>query len=169
MKLKERVFEIPKYKGACIYAIVNVEDLKIYVGSTRNAQKRARNHEYCIRSKQHVVKGINEDAEKRFDFVILQKLSDETPSWLIQTIEKMFMLIISSNGWKLYNIHPKKHIGSYRDMCVDIAQDFVHQNRTKERFEKAFKEMYGIDSWFIKAMKPSNRIKAITEDMNKGE
>ena len=167
MKLKEKVFEVPKYKGACIYAIVNIEDLKIYVGSTKNAQKRARNHEYCIRNRQHVVKEINEDAEKRFDFVILQKVSSDTQTWLLHVLEKMFMLVISSNGWKLYNVQPKC-VGDYRGMCVDIAQTFVGENNTRNKFEKSFKQKFGIDSWIIKAMKPSNRIKAIAEDM-KGE
>lgn len=146
-----------------MYAIINIEDMKAYVGATKNAKTRAMNHAHHISTKSHSVEAINSDADKDFKFIILQKMDKNTPSWLLHAVEKMYMVIIACDGFALYNTQPQCSIGSYKDMCADIGQSFIYHNRTSENFRKAFRDEYGAETWHFKAKKPENRIKEAME------
>jgi hypothetical protein len=163
--LKRELFEMPDYEGAGVYALVNIVDFKAYIGASKKIKNRARSHENAIKTKTHCNKGINEDSEKHFKFIVLQKVDKEVEPWILHLLEKMYMLEMSCLGFELYNIQPQRSVGSYKDMCIDIAQDVIYNNGTKQRIETEIKEKYGANTWHLKARKPENR--AINETMER--
>lgn len=107
-------FEIPKYSGCGIYAIVSVEDFKCYVGSTSNIKNRAYHHKAALKSGKHTNKGLQKahDEKKILRFIILQKLDSDINKDILLLLEYFYMLQMRYKCFGLYNEVPKSgHYG----------------------------------------------------------
>lgn len=102
-------FEIPKYSGCGIYAIVSVEDFKCYVGSTSNIKNRAYHHKTALKSGKHTNKGLQKahDEKKILRFIILQKVDKDINKDVLLLLEYFYMLQMRYKCFGLYNEVPK--------------------------------------------------------------
>lgn len=105
--MQEKIFDIPEYNGAGIYAIVNKDDKRVYVGQSSNIRNRAIQHHNALINGNHQNQFLNFDRKKRFKFVILDKLYSTT---ILTVFEKIYMISFEECGWQLYNIQPKKTV-----------------------------------------------------------
>ncbi len=93
-----------KYNGQGIYAIVNIRDLKVYIGSTDNIRARGKNHECTLKAGQHPNKELQKDYNdnKKLDFVLLEKTNYYDNRRLFS--EYCYMYEMLQDDFKLYNI-----------------------------------------------------------------
>lgn len=149
---KNKVFEIPDYDGAGIYAIVNIEDFGVYVGSSRNIRTRAMQHEKAMRDRKHTVADLNQDGAN--DFLILCKTEKDIENWKLRTLEWLYMLCFKER-FKLYNQAPKDKStnGFYRDITLNLIAGL----NIRDEVENKILERYGNHSWDLRNRKPENR------------
>lgn len=96
------MFEIPEYNGAGIYAIFNINNKNVYVGSSRNIKQRALSHRCNITSGTHGNPKLREDSKAGHDFafIILEKAGRDID---LLTAEDLYMLVFVYRGYTLYN------------------------------------------------------------------
>ena len=145
----DKFFEIPKYKGAAVYGIVNIADMKIYIGVTQNVRNRAMQHLHTLKRNKHANKGLQADCEKGLRFIILYKLSDEDKKHP-QMVEQIYMLAALGQGYELYNDAMKMGEEHLRNNIL-FAVNWMFQ--PKEHIEKSIKEEYGIHTWDLRRTK----------------
>lgn len=93
-----------KYDGFGVYAIVNIEKMKCYIGSSRNVFKRAKNHKSCLKHQKHHIKELQEDYNNHceLDFIVLIKSNHKNDRiLLLQEYTAMFSVL--KEGFDLYN------------------------------------------------------------------
>lgn len=85
---RKDLFKIPNYSGCGVYAIVNAEDFKCYVGISRNISKRAKSHLQALKSGKHPNLNLQKDANKNLRFVILHRFGDKSREYLPKELQK---------------------------------------------------------------------------------
>lgn len=75
--IKEKVFDIPIYCGSGVYAIVNRNKMKAYIGKSGNIKYRAIEHEKKIREGKHEIEELSNDRNDELAFIILHKVYDK--------------------------------------------------------------------------------------------
>lgn len=150
----KNIFKIPKEKTPCVYAIINAYDMKIYIGSTKNAHKRALQHSFELKSGKHGNKELQEDINKGLKFSILYELK-ECEIEHIKVLEKLYMFQSLEKGFKLYN---KLGFTDKGKLEKDIAYDFCISYKTSENFEKVFRKTFNANSWHLKNVIYRNKL-----------
>lgn len=150
---KNEVIEIPNYDGAGIYAIINIEDFGVYVGSSHNIRKRAIQHGSAMKSKYHTIEQLNKDGA--FDFVVLAEFGADYEEWQLRVHEWMYMYCFKEKGFKLYNKYPKPQ--TKEKFFDDIALDTIRGLKIRDVIENKVHDMYGVHSWYLKIRKSENR------------
>lgn len=116
-------FNIPKDKSPCIYGIINPIDMKIYIGATKNVNKRARLHKSQLKAGKHPNKELQKDVNKGLRFFIIYKIPQEQLEY-IYVYEKLFMIKAIKTSCKLYNI---VGVGTQEKMEHDIVTDLIYK------------------------------------------
>jgi group I intron endonuclease len=135
------MFKIPEYKGIGIYAIINTDNKKVYIGSSCKIRTRALAHSGNLKNGTHSCKQLNIDYKNgnNFVFIILEKLPSNE-SLLIH--EYIYMLLFRDLGFNLYNRE------SWNQLVNHIAYHFLGNKR--KYFEKAFIERFKKPYWAVK-------------------
>lgn len=134
--MNKQYFKIPNYTGACIYAIVNLRDVKMYIGQTTNARRRAKQHYRELKNGIHTNPEMLEDRELLI-FCIIEKIDKQNENYL-GILEKLYMHECFSSGVLLYNrqmadgLETLEHI-----ICFDIKQSKDIYYKFKTGFEKS--------------------------------
>lgn len=134
MKLKN--FTIPQYQGAGIYAIINYDEAKIYIGKTSNIKRRAEQHKKALETGTHPNYFLSKDSTKKLCFLVLRKVP-ENYKWLLNLLEKLYMYQSLDSGFTLYNIQGCE---SPVDIRINIVFEVLYTFGIRERFEKAISE-----------------------------
>lgn len=145
----EKIFTIPKYEGSGIYAIVNIEKGKVYIGATSSIRTRALLHESQLRNGCHGNKNLSQDIGDKLDFLILCKTNKSISKDELLILEKLYMLYIKKQGFELYNTNPKENM-----TCEEIV-DFVVRKidsfaKIQKNIRKSFKSKYHKHIWMLK-------------------
>lgn len=156
----ENIFKVPNYDGCGIYAIVNVQKMMCYIGSTGNIKKRALEHINSLKRNKHSNKILQEDYNNgaNIDFIILEKIHEEVEKDFLIAKEKMYMLSAIDNSFSIYNLLPRTECKNQRDwICSHLLWYFMKEYNTKENLMNAFKEKYGVAPAYMKSRKEENR------------
>ena len=148
-------FNIPDYCGAGIYAIINSQDFKCYVGSSKNIALRAVQHKTALNAGNHPNKKLQKDCDKKLRFVILQKFEDISDKEL-RIAEKVYMIGMMLENFKLYNISPSS-AKTREDIAYSISCDLMRILHTSERISDSIKNEYGVKPGYLYYRKPENR------------
>ncbi len=154
------MFDIPKYDGCGIYAIINVHKMMCYIGSSGNIKRRAEDHRNALKRNRHANKALQSDYNNgaRFDFVILEKIVDDVAKDFLIAKEKMYMLSALDNCFSIYNLLPKTESESQREwICTHLLWYFTRKYNTKETLIECFKEKYGVTPAYMKNRSEENR------------
>lgn len=135
-----------KYRGAGIYAIVNADEMKIYVGQAKNIQRRACDHKHDLKTGEHANPKLNLDREKDLRFIILQKVPKEY-EWLLNLMEKTYMLQVLENGFELYNV---QNCESKDNIENSITFESKWAFKAKDNLDKSFYNEYLYHTWYFK-------------------
>lgn len=156
-RTEDDFFEIPKYSGFGIYAIVSVEDFKCYVGSTSNIKNRAYQHKTSLKAGTHINKGLQKahDDKKILRFIILQKVDSGIDKDIILLLEYFYMLQMRYKCFGLYNEIPKS--GNYRKqdevLKAHILGRISRILRASENIESALEKECGSKSGYLRNAK----------------
>ena len=60
----------PENRNGGIYAIINKDNGRIYIGQTENLRKRAKAHVNLLKAGNHYCKDLQEDYDNNFNFKI---------------------------------------------------------------------------------------------------
>lgn len=139
-----RDFIIPRYSGAGIYAVINIDKMIAYVGQSHNINNRARQHYNAIKNKTHNIEEINRDSEDNFIFTVLYKIpKTEVTKEKLDLYEKLFMLGMLDNGLYLYN---KQNVSEYGDekflLCWYICSDLMSDIGVRDSIKDVFYNKY---------------------------
>ena len=84
------LFEIPETESNGVYAILNAEENRVYVGQTSNLRKRATQHMNALKSGNHQNILLNFDRNKKFYFkIILENVKNPEILPFLEKIYKM--------------------------------------------------------------------------------
>lgn len=106
------LFEIPETESNGVYAIINAEENRAYVGQTSNLRKRATQHMNALKNGNHQNILLNFDRKKKFYFkIILENVKNPE---ILPFLEKVYMQEYINSGYQLYNLSPKNSLKSCR-------------------------------------------------------
>lgn len=106
------LFEIPETESNGVYAILNAEENRVYVGQTSNLRKRATQHMNALKNGNHQNILLNFDRNKKFYFkIILENVKNPE---ILPFLEKIYMQVYINLGYQLYNLSPKNSLKSCR-------------------------------------------------------
>lgn len=141
------MIKIPDYTGAGVYAIMNLNNKKVYVGSSQNIRERALSHRHNIAKKIHSNPGIRDDSGKghTFAFTILEKAM---PGSDLLTAECLYMLVFVYRGYTLYNCD------NLKDVEHRILNRYIFD---KDRaLDKLFMSQFGTSIGFLRTRCTAN-------------
>ena len=147
--MRKKYYKIPKYKGAAIYGIINIEDMKIYIGNTTDAHKRALQHMHMLETGTHYNSRLQSDSDKSLRFVILYKIPDAEIKFG-KLLEKIYMMESVNKGYNLYNIQCADDLGKLKK---SIILDCVYYFGVSDKMEDAIYKEYHTHTWHIKNTK----------------
>lgn len=156
-RTEDDFFEIPKYNGCGIYAIVSVEDFKCYVGSTSNIKNRAYHHKTALKSGKHPNKGLQKahDEKKILRFIILQKVDNDINKDVLLLLEYFYMLQMRYKCFGLYNEVPKS--GYYGRQDEVLKSHILGRINgilcASKNIESALEKEYGSKSGYLRNTK----------------
>lgn len=140
-KQRSNFFKIPVYKGAGIYAIMNREKMSVYIGQTTDINARAKQHDEQLTSKTHVNKALQQDADNgtKLNFIVLQRLPEDTKENELKLLEKLFMLDFVNSGFVLYN----QTMNTRENLMVNIILEISKGYHISEIISDAYMLEYG--------------------------
>lgn len=152
---RKDLFKIPNYSGCGVYAIVNAEDFKCYVGISRNISKRAKSHLQALKSGKHPNLNLQKDANKNLRFVILHRFDDISKEHL-KIAEKVYMICMMRNDFGLYNISPST-AKTVNDLSYCVVCDIMSILKPHEHIDNSIQAEYGVKTGYLHCRKPQNR------------
>jgi predicted GIY-YIG superfamily endonuclease len=99
--------ELPS--GPAVYAFENLEDGKLYIGSSSNAYRRVQHHLYLLRIGKHRNRYLQRAYEKhrgKFPVFTLEALADCTLQELLRAEQRWISALPTTEPEHGYNIHP---------------------------------------------------------------
>ena len=112
MNISSERFEITtREKTPCIYAILNNQNYKVYVGQSRHPDRRACQHIFSLKNGTHQNLEMQKDFDKghNFSFCRLKTYSEDEDETM-RFYELKYMKIFRENGFELYNSETDKQI-----------------------------------------------------------
>ena len=140
--IKEKVFDIPIYCGSGVYAIVNRNKMKAYIGKSGNIKYRAIEHEKKIREGKHEIEELSNDRNDELAFIILHKVYDKNEE-LLSLLEELYMFTFSKNGFYLYNKNGAGYYKNFSEIALGICARLSSYFYTKENMMDGYFEKFG--------------------------
>lgn len=131
--------EVPDVKVGGVYALINTDKNKIYIGESNNIRSRAKAHINLLKAGKHINKGLQQDYNngENFDFVVLQVIPGAFNSEKRLCIEDYYIECCRIQKIELYNNNDKNTkesffiLASRNDNTLnDIIKKYrIHENR----------------------------------------
>lgn len=158
------IIKIPKYNGCGVYAIVNIVEFKVYIGSSYDVHRRLQVHLSKLTNGKHSIAELQKDFNNDFRFILLYECDKNIEKEDLLEKEYIFMLQFIERGFSLYNTQPfetcKKHKISAREViCKHIANRVIYKYYGIA--DKKIKSEFGSNPWCIKSMPKENRKKLL--------
>ena len=169
-KTEDDFFEIPKYAGCGVYAIISIEDFKCYVGSTSNIKTRAYHHKTALITGKHTNRGLQEahDEKKILRFIILQRIECDIDKDVLLMLEYFYMLQMKYKCFDLYNEVPKT--GCYKNQIealkINVLGKLDGIISASKNIEKSLEKECGSKSGYLR--KTKYREWGARREINKG-
>lgn len=114
-------FEIPEFKGAGVYVIINKTTGMCYVGQSEDIYMRFRVHKRLLKTRKHYCKNLQADYDNgcRFKCLVLKEISRYDRHRLLM-YEDYFIMCLRSRDVKLYNTD--KHNQTANDFFIRASQ-----------------------------------------------
>lgn len=145
-------YRIPGTESGGIYAIVNIEDMRAYVGKAKNLKSRAAQHYSSIESGKHVNKKMVQDKNK-LHFIVMCESNDAKE---LDLLEKVYMYEFSVSGFELYNLTS----GTNKEKSIQAILWSIEQlYHSGENTRNAIKEEFGQHIGILQRTKKENRDK----------
>ena len=158
--VEERLFDVPDYEGCGIYAILNLRQMKCYIGASHNIKLRATQHKISLKNGKHANKLLQEDFNKgeKFDFLIICKLDADIPKNDLIAIEKIYMITAMDERFSIYNLIPKTNSRKQKEwIYVHLIAYLTGKYNTRENFVGAFLNVFKTTPAHMNHRKPDNR------------
>ena len=110
---------IPKYNGAGVYAIINKEEKKVYIGISNNIRNRILKHNSDLKKGIHINKKLNNDRRKKLNVVILEKIPELNER--NNLLEYVYMSWFYEMKFEMYNEQPKNCLNGKISFSQHIA------------------------------------------------
>ena len=115
--------------GPAVYAFENIEDRKLYIGSSINARRRVQHHLFQLRHGKHHNRYFQRAYDKhggdKFQIFVLDALPPDCTSRHLLEVEQQWISTLSTTDPELgYNIHPTAIASDY----VAPAQERLQQS-----------------------------------------
>lgn len=95
----QQFLNIPDYNGAAVYCIENIQNHKIYIGSTIHLHSRIKNHIYGLKNNRHHSKKLQADYNNGDKFEVYYTASKKEGAAAELEVKKWeHILIISQNA-----------------------------------------------------------------------
>lgn len=96
-----------KYNGPGVYAIIDIYNFKVYIGSSQNVLLRGKNHLSLLKRKKHNIKELQKDYDNKndFDFILIEKANCSTRKRLLK--EYCYIYLMIKEGFSIYNSYGK--------------------------------------------------------------
>jgi len=144
------LIEIPKTNYPGIYALVNLENGKCYVGKTSNLRKRISQHLSQLKAGKHQNRAMQEDYNTGYIFksVILEEFKEDIESRDLYKAENFYITLYKSieeeHGYNSYKQTAHLPYDSIRKMIAwqtveEILEDV--KKKVNREVEKAFEEI----------------------------
>lgn len=105
MRHKSNIIVYPENKNGGIYAIINKDNGKVYIGETQNIRHRSKAHISLLKSGKHTCKALQEDYDSDSKIEIIEML--EIPGkWSADKrlcAEDYYIACLQEKGVELYN------------------------------------------------------------------
>lgn len=129
-----------KDKTPCIYAIINNENNRVYVGESKTPIRRMEQHIIGLKSKTHPNKELQSDFNKGHTFVFcrLKDYTEDEPETM-RYYELERMSIYRQNGIELYNSETDEQINNLlRFNSSDWKMHCLMERKRDEYYRKYF-------------------------------
>lgn len=142
--VKERFTTTTKDKNPCIYAIINNNNFRIYVGESKKPMIRFAQHESTLKAGVHANKELQRDYDNGDSFTFL-KLRDyeEDETETIRYYELLCMDMCREKGIELYNSETPEQVK--RLLKYESSEYRLHclmENKRDEYYKKYFGVTY---------------------------
>ena len=113
-----------------VYAIINKKKNKIYIGQSRNIEKRWKDHRNCL----DIDVDIKNDGEENFDFIIIEKVKDKK---LLHKREQYWIEHYNAEKNNNYYNKPRQHSDETKQKMKEAKLGISRPNETKIKMSKA--------------------------------
>ena len=134
-----------EYNGPGIYALINVYNLAVYIGSTRQISRRKKQHFRDLRKNKHANRKVQEYYKTGiFRFVVIQKLPESISDFELHHLEKLYIYDFCCRGGYDVCNHEADNLNGLKDL---IFSEVLYDSQVYKKMNIAFKNEYGIDTW----------------------
>lgn len=156
--------QIPKYDGCGVYAIVNIVEFKVYIGSSHDVHRRFQVHLSKLKNGKHSIAELQKDFNDDFRFIVLHECDKNIAKDDLLDKEYIFMLQFIERGFSLYNTQPFESCKRYKMSARAVVCEHI-ANRVIYKYygiaDKKIKNEFGTNPWCIKSMTKEGRKKLL--------
>ena len=141
-KVERRFTITTKDENPCIYAIINNNNFRIYVGESKKPMIRFAQHESTLKAGTHANKELQRDYNKGNSFTFLKLRDyeeDETES--MRYYELLYMNMCRENGIELYNSETDEQVKQL--LKYESSEHKLHCRMEYKR-DQYYKKYFGV-------------------------
>ena len=150
-------FIVPRYNGAGIYCIINIENCRVYVGKSKDIHNRAYSHKNALINNKHRISDLITAYNNNYlFFIILDRYNNDIDDEMLLFMEKVYMLAFDDLGFDLYNekcVNDDYYgrIGKPNYIQLHVLTDVLWMTGALDNVKKAIDNKFG--------MSPANLLK----------
>lgn len=142
-------FVIPKYNGAGIYCIINIENCRVYVGQSKNIHRRAYAHKNDFINNNHNISDLTTAYNNNYLFFIILDKYNNIDNEMLLFMEKVYMLAFDDLGFDLYNdkcVNDNYYgrVGKPNYIQVNVLADILWMTGATDKVKKAINNRFNM-------------------------
>lgn len=165
MKIKDNNIlhgELPLYNGVGIYRITNINNGRIYIGSSKHVNKRMKEHLYRMQEGRHS-KALNADVKSghKFAFDVLEEIEDGITLSELLGIERQYIELYKAYRKGYNGMLPKKDAAAEALRIAGLYEPNTESFHIMADYYDRYKEpiySQGIDHDFITILTEAGKL-----------